>query len=256
MNYIREALFNLDRVDNLQPVEDVVMADAQQFSAKRETEIDQNLDEVDKLPELKKPFLGAEKQPVPKEIEWPKIELEESLFESVTLKEESNGKLAEVKDELNTVGELAANVNDELAANPIKGVSYDGALQDFKQAMRSGWGKKFDWDDLDLSESFNITEDLDEDEEDEDDITLKIIKGNARRDKNETGALKDEYAGPIEYKEFSILSTDEGDTYKIMRGDDIIKSGFDTLADAKAYILISEEEGIKLGLDETEEESE
>lgn len=75
---ISEAIENLDRVDDLQPVENVVMADAQQQSKRVDKSIDDEFEDINK--DLKNGFLGAKNQPVPKAPVEPKISLDESLF--------------------------------------------------------------------------------------------------------------------------------------------------------------------------------
>lgn len=84
---LKEDIQNLDRVKNLQPVENPVMADAQQDSKEKAKEAKKLTDPM----ELKnqKAFLGANKQPVPKDAKIAKeatnkmYSLDESLFEDV-----------------------------------------------------------------------------------------------------------------------------------------------------------------------------
>lgn len=81
MKIIKEDLDNLERVNNRQTVQGIMMKDAEEQSKKSED----NFKEVAGDPEdlkKKKAFMGAEKQPKPKEAEVPKPELEESLFEA------------------------------------------------------------------------------------------------------------------------------------------------------------------------------
>ena len=80
MKIIKEDLDNLERVENRQTVQGIMMKDAEEQSKKSED----NFKEVAGDPQdlkKKKPFLGAEKQETPKEVEIPKPGLEESLFE-------------------------------------------------------------------------------------------------------------------------------------------------------------------------------
>ena len=80
MKIIKEDLDNLERVHGRQTVQGIMMKDAEEQSKK----FDDNFKEVAGDPEdlkKKKAFMGAEKQPQPKEAEVPKPELEESLFE-------------------------------------------------------------------------------------------------------------------------------------------------------------------------------
>ena len=82
MKIIKEDLDNLERVENRQTVQGIMMKDAEEQSKKSED----NFKEVAGNPEdlkKKKPFISGEKQPKPKDVEIPKPELEESLFESV-----------------------------------------------------------------------------------------------------------------------------------------------------------------------------
>ena len=82
MKIIKEDLDNLERVENRQTVQGIMMKDAEEQSKKSED----NFKEVAGNPEdlkKKKPFISGEKQPKPKDVETPKPELEESLFESV-----------------------------------------------------------------------------------------------------------------------------------------------------------------------------
>ena len=77
---IKEDLDNLERVENRQTVQGIMMKDAEEQSKKSED----NFKEVAGNPEdlkKKKPFISGEKQPKPKDVETPKPELEESLFE-------------------------------------------------------------------------------------------------------------------------------------------------------------------------------
>lgn len=80
MKIIKEDLDNLERVENRQTVQGIMMKDAEEQSKKSED----NFKEVAGNPEdlkRKKPFISGEKQPKPKDVETPKPELEESLFE-------------------------------------------------------------------------------------------------------------------------------------------------------------------------------
>lgn len=80
MKIIKEDLDNLERVKNRQTVQGIMMKDAEEQSKKSED----NFKEVAGNPEdlkKKKPFISGEKQPKPKDVETPKPELEESLFE-------------------------------------------------------------------------------------------------------------------------------------------------------------------------------
>lgn len=195
--HLDEAIFNLDRVDNLVPVEDVVMADAQQFSAKRETEIEQNLKDANKLPELRKPFLGAEKQPTPKEPQLPKLELEESVFEDFT-EDEVDAKIKKYNKEHKS------------------------------KLIMSEAKKEADEKDAKLI--------LKKEEEDNRGPFLKTIKGT-KKDRNETNALSGDYTGPIEYLDHTIKSTNKGKTYQVFKGEEILRGDIESLGDAKKYIL-------------------
>ena len=80
MKIIKEDLDNLERVDDRQTVQGIMMKDAEEQSKKSED----NFKEVAGNPEdlkKKKPFISGEKQPKPKDVKTPKPELEESLFE-------------------------------------------------------------------------------------------------------------------------------------------------------------------------------
>ena len=80
MKIIKEDLDNLERVENRQTVQGIMMKDAEEQSKKSED----NFKEVAGNPEdlkKKKPFISGEKQPKPKDVKTPKPELEESLFE-------------------------------------------------------------------------------------------------------------------------------------------------------------------------------
>lgn len=80
MKIIKEDLDNLERVQGRQTVQGIMMKDAEEQSKKSED----NFKEVAGNPEdlkKKKPFISGEKQPKPKDVETPKPELEESLFE-------------------------------------------------------------------------------------------------------------------------------------------------------------------------------
>lgn len=103
MKIIKEDLDNLERVENRQTVQGIMMKDAEEQSKKSED----NFKEVAGNPEdlkKKKPFISGEKQPKPKDVEIPKPELEESLFEeaesSVAIYKDSYTKLMYVRKEL------------------------------------------------------------------------------------------------------------------------------------------------------------
>lgn len=103
MKIIKEDLDNLERVQGRQTVQGIMMKDAEEQSKKSED----NFKEVAGNPEdlkKKKPFISGEKQPKPKDVETPKPELEESLFEeaesSVAIYKDSYTKLMYVKKEL------------------------------------------------------------------------------------------------------------------------------------------------------------
>ena len=79
MKIIKEDLDNLERVENRQTVQGIMMKDAEEQSKKSED----NFKEVAGNPEdlkKKKPFISGEKQPKPKDVETPKPELEELFF--------------------------------------------------------------------------------------------------------------------------------------------------------------------------------
>ena len=89
MKILKEDLDNLERVENRQTVQGIMMKDAEEQSKKSED----NFKEVAGNPEdlkKKKPFISGEKQPKPKDVEIPKPELEESLFENAEESENSN----------------------------------------------------------------------------------------------------------------------------------------------------------------------
>ena len=96
MKIIKEDLDNLERVENRQTVQGIMMKDAEEQSKKSED----NFKEVAGNPEdlkKKKPFISGEKQPKPKDVKLPKPELEESLFEEAEkhtyyVKFKQNGK--------------------------------------------------------------------------------------------------------------------------------------------------------------------
>ena len=82
MKIIKEDLDNLERVNDRQTVQGIMMKDAEEQSKKSED----NFKEVAGNPEdlkKKKPFISGEKQPKPKDVKTPKPELEESLFEDI-----------------------------------------------------------------------------------------------------------------------------------------------------------------------------
>lgn len=90
MKLIKEDLDNLERVQDRKTTQGIVMKDAEQESNKAED----NFKEIAGVPEdikKKKPFIGAEKQPVPAEVETPKLELDEALFEEPVVNEELDG---------------------------------------------------------------------------------------------------------------------------------------------------------------------
>ena len=96
MKILKEDLDNLERVENRQTVQGIMMKDAEEQSKKSED----NFKEVAGNPEdlkKKKPFISGEKQPKPKDVKLPKPELEESLFEEAEkhtyyVKFKQNGK--------------------------------------------------------------------------------------------------------------------------------------------------------------------
>ena len=96
MKILKEDLDNLERVENRQTVQGIMMKDAEEQSKKSED----NFKEVAGNPEdlkKKKPFISGEKQPKPKDVKTPKPGLEESLFEEAEkhtyyVKFKQNGK--------------------------------------------------------------------------------------------------------------------------------------------------------------------
>lgn len=85
MKIIKEDIENLERYIGNAKVGvhtdlPIVMADAYEDSKKRQEEIDKEIEAANKVPEPEE-VIGAEKQPVPKMPEDPKVTLEESLFE-------------------------------------------------------------------------------------------------------------------------------------------------------------------------------
>ena len=80
MKIIKEDLDNLERVQGRQTVQGIMMKDAEEQSKKFEDNFKEVAGSPDEL-KKKKPFISGEKQPKPKDVETPKPELEESLFE-------------------------------------------------------------------------------------------------------------------------------------------------------------------------------
>lgn len=80
MKIIKEDLDNLERVDDRQTVQGIMMKDAEEQSKKSEDNFKKVAGDPQDL-KKKKPFISGEKQPKPKDVEIPKPELEESLFE-------------------------------------------------------------------------------------------------------------------------------------------------------------------------------
>lgn len=116
MKLIKEDLQNVDSVENLQPVEEIVMADAQQTSKKKWKEVKDIIDPKERAKE--KPFTGSDgKQPEPKKAEVPKPQLDESLFEDVDEDEEEvDGWGSEVEaitaDVLSDIDQLAYEIRN------------------------------------------------------------------------------------------------------------------------------------------------
>lgn len=85
MKIVKESIANLERCIENDKVDAVgsmpiTMADAFYQSQKNDKRLEDVMKETDDVPELEK-VIGAEKQPVPKKPEEPKVTLEESLFE-------------------------------------------------------------------------------------------------------------------------------------------------------------------------------
>ena len=89
MKIIKEDLDNLERVDDRQTVQGIMMKDAEEQSKKSEDNFKKVAGDPQDL-KKKKPFISGEKQPKPKDVEIPKPELEESLFENAEESENSN----------------------------------------------------------------------------------------------------------------------------------------------------------------------
>ena len=84
---LNEKIDNLNKVVNSKNINAVtemppVMSDAYEDSLEHDEYIEKGLKDSDKLP-TDEPFLGADDQPVPDDIEEAKINLEESLFEDL-----------------------------------------------------------------------------------------------------------------------------------------------------------------------------
>ena len=117
MKIIKENIDNLercienDRVDAVGSMP-ITMADALYASQKYDKRLEDVMDERDDVPELEK-VVGAEKQPVPKMPEQPKVTLEESLFED--FEEDDKETLQEKKwdYELKSGNALRKAVEDE-----------------------------------------------------------------------------------------------------------------------------------------------
>ena len=116
MKVLKEDLQNVDSVENLQPVEEIVMADAQQTSKKKWKEVKDIIDPKERAKE--EPFTGSDgKQPEPKKAEVPKPQLDESLFEDVDEEEEEvDGWGSEVEaitaDILSDIDQLAYEIRN------------------------------------------------------------------------------------------------------------------------------------------------
>ena len=136
-----------------------VMSDAYEDSVELDDAIEKQLKDKDALPK-DKPFLGASKQPVPKEPEEAKINLDESLFDDdspLTDPYDDNYSLEEQifdfldhSDSFDPV-EMAELVSDEF------GISIDEA-----EGYVQDWSIRYNSNDLD-------TEELEEELDDEDD---------------------------------------------------------------------------------------
>ena len=96
---LTEDIANLERVKDKKTVQNVVMADAEQQSKEANKDNKKLIDPMERKKE--KPFMGASKQPLPKKVEEPKANLDESLFEDYdnTVYMSDNGKRS-IADEI------------------------------------------------------------------------------------------------------------------------------------------------------------
>ena len=83
MKVFKEDIDNLDNIDQVNGTMPVVMADAKKDSQKNDAEAESRVETDLKKLANQKAFLGAKKQPVPKEPEMAKINLDEDLFDSL-----------------------------------------------------------------------------------------------------------------------------------------------------------------------------
>ena len=114
MKIIKEDLDNLERVENRQTVQGIMMKDAEEQSKKSED----NFKEVAGNPEdlkKKKPFISGEKQPKPKDAEVPKAELEESLFEDYS--NNTTQLVINLRDSIDETIYYSRELMDQLKAN-------------------------------------------------------------------------------------------------------------------------------------------
>ena len=164
MKILKEDLDNLERVENRETVQGIMMKDAEEQSKKSQD----NFKEVAGNPEdvkKKKPFLGAEKQETPKEVEIPKPGLEESLFEEAEkhtyyIKFKQNGKPYAVEfDAYNIEGAEQAFLRsfpDIKSRNEYEILSKDGGslTHDYDENMNEDVNRVFQYS-VDIIESSN-----------------------------------------------------------------------------------------------------
>ena len=164
MKIIKEDLDNLERVENRQTVQGIMMKDAEEQSKKSED----NFKEVAGNPEdlkKKKPFISGEKQPKPKDVKLPKPGLEESLFEEAEkhtyyVKFKQNGKPYAVEfDAYNIEGAEQAFLRsfpDIKSRNEYEILSKDGGslTHDYDENMNEDVNRVFQYS-VDIIESPN-----------------------------------------------------------------------------------------------------
>ena len=235
MKILKEDLDNLERVENRQTVQGIMMKDAEEQSKKSEDNFKKVAGDPQDL-KKKKPFISGEKQPKPKDVEIPKPELEESLFENAEESENSNRVHQYSVDIIESSNQSSKHMEDKIVrVLEDAGIRVAGCM-----ASDTSWGMS----EYGLSESKKIKE------------STKLHESGGVKD----GILYSTYGEPLTfwdkiYAELDGNLSNDNDYTKLIELPVKVKNKYQEISvtnDGNIRVFSPSEEGLQHALDVAE----
>lgn len=235
MKILKEDLDNLERVNDRQTVQGIMMKDAEEQSKKSEDNFKKVAGDPQDL-KKKKPFISGEKQPKPKDVEIPKPELEESLFENAEESENSNRVHQYSVDIIESSNQSSKHMEDKIVrVLEDAGIRVAGCM-----ASDTSWGMS----EYGLSESKKIKE------------STKLHESGGVKD----GILYSTYGEPLTfwdkiYAELDGNLSNDNDYTKLIELPVKVKNKYQEISvtnDGNIRVFSPSEEGLQHALDVAE----